>query len=310
MNPASDDQRINPLIVLIIGAVFISFAPVFVKLVGNDRLGPTAIGFWRTLFGSLVLFGMAGARGRGLMITPRLMRISVLAGFVFFLDLFVWHRSIVYSGAGMATILGNTQVFMTAILSFLIFKEKLTLRFWIAAISAIAGVALLVGLVAEDVVFTHRYVLGVAFGLSTGIVYSNYLIVMRWTAHREGLNNVMAFMAWTSLFSAAFLGSAGLIERVPMLPPDPPSWIWLVSLGITAQALGWWTITWALARIDAARAGLVLLIQPTLAMVWGVIWFAEQFTATQAVGAAITLAAIYYGSLRRAGRPPAATGRT
>jgi hypothetical protein len=33
-------------------------------------------------------------------------------------------------------------------------------------------------------------------------------------------------------------------------------------------------------------------------MVWGVIMFSEQFTFTQAMGAVITLTAIYFGGLR------------
>ena len=66
-----------------------------------------------------------------------------------------------------------------------------------------------------------------------------------------------------------------------------------------AQALGWWAITWSLARIVTARAGLILLLQPTLAMVWGVLMFSEQFELTQALGAAITLTAIYFGGLRK-----------
>jgi drug/metabolite transporter (DMT)-like permease len=303
MNSNSPAKPFNPLFVLMLGAVCVSFAPVFVKLVGNDRLGPTAIGFWRTAFGALALFAVTVVRGKSCTLTPRLFKFALLAGFIFFLDLFVWHRSIIYTGAGMATILGNTQVFMTAILSFFIFKEKLTLRFWIAALSAIVGVGLLVGMAADAVVFSERYILGIVFGLATGIVYSNYLITIRWTGYREAPSDFMVFIAWTSAFAAFFLGTSAAIEQVRFLPPDLPSWLWLISVGIVAQALGWWIITWSLAQIDASRAGLILLLQPTLAMVWGVLMFAEQFTLTQAVGAVVTLTAIYFGGLRRRKNP-------
>ncbi len=298
-------QTVNPLYVLIFGAICVSFAPVFVKLVGEARLGPTAMGFWRTFFGATILFLGSVATGRRLTLRRRLYGFALLAGFIFYLDLFVWHRSVLYCGAGMSTILANTQVFATAILSFLIFKEKLTLRFWIAAVSAIGGVALLAGLAADEVAFTERYVLGIGFGLATAIVYSNYLITMRWSGNRESVPDIMVFMAWVSAFCTFFLGLSGLIERVPMIPPDTASWLWLLSLGIVAQALGWWSITWSLARINASRAGLVLLVQPTLAMVWGVLMFAEQFTVTQAVGAVITLVAIYFGGLRKPKRSAA-----
>ena len=288
----------NPLLLLIFGAVCISFAPVFVKLVGADRLGPTAMGFWRTLFGGLFLFSVATGQGRRLILSQRLFMFSLLAGFIFFLDLFVWHRSVIYCGAGMSTILGNTQVFMTAIISFLIFKERPLLRFWLSAVSAIIGVTLLVGLATDQVVFTEQYIMGIAFGLATGVVYAHYLITMRWASHREAAPDILVFMAWTSLFSALFLGISAAIESAPAIPPDTASWMYLVSLGLVAQGLGWWAITSSLAKTVASRAGLVLLLQPTLAMVWGVVMFSEQFTFTQAMGAAITLTAIYFGGLR------------
>jgi drug/metabolite transporter (DMT)-like permease len=297
----SSDKRhssANPLLSLIFGAVCISFAPVFVKLIGAERLGPTTMGFWRTLIGGSILFCLAIVRGRPLLLAPRLYLFSLLAGFIFFLDLFLWHRSVLYCGAGMATILANTQVFMTAILSYFIFREILTLRFWLAAISAIAGVALLVGLAANEIIFSHEYVLGVVLGLTTGIVYANYLLTMRWSGFREAAPDILVFMTWTSLNSALFLGLSVAIEGEPILPPDPATWFYLISLGLVAQALGWWSITTSLARTVASRAGLVLLLQPTLAMVWGVIMFSEQFTFTQAMGAVITLTAIYFGGLR------------
>ena len=101
------------------------------------------------------------------------------------------------------------------------------------------------------------------------------------------------------LFSALFLGVSAVLESAPMIPPDTASWLYLISLGLVAQALGWWAITSSLAKIVASRAGLILLLQPTLAMVWGVMMFSEQFTPTQALGATITLTAIYFGGLRK-----------
>jgi drug/metabolite transporter (DMT)-like permease len=298
MNPAGNNRLFSPMLVLVFGALCISFAPIFVKWVGEARLGPTAIGFWRTLFGGLTLVLVTLVRGRTLRLSARLIGFSALAGFVFFVDLWVWHRSIVYCGAGMSTILGNMQVFATAIISHFLFREKLGLRFMSAAVTAILGVVLLVGILSEDVAFTTRYLQGVIFGLLTAVAYAHYLTALKWTGHKSPIPDVVAFMAWTSLFSALFLGTSAAIEPGPILPPDPSSWLLLISLGIVAQALGWWSITTSLAKIPVARAGLVLLLQPTLATLWGALFFGERLMPLQIVGAALTLIAIYYGSLK------------
>jgi drug/metabolite transporter (DMT)-like permease len=287
-------------LVLIAGAVCISFAAIFVKWLGEDTLGPTAIGFWRTIMGGIILFLMAAIGGKKLGMSAPIFGFAIVAGFIFFLDLFFWHRSILYSGAGMATILANTQVFATAVLGFLIFRERIGVRFVIAALSAMIGVVLLVGLATEEVAFSGRYAHGIIFGLLTGIVYASYIITVKRAGQRESFPDYLTFMAWASIFSAFFLGVATLLESSPAMPPDLGSWAILFLLALVAQALGWWAISNSLKKIPASRAGLILLLQPTLATVWGIIFFAEYLHYLQVIGAIITLTAIYIGSLRRA----------
>jgi drug/metabolite transporter (DMT)-like permease len=298
MNSVGAKRLFGPMLILVLGALCISFAPIFVKWIGNARLGPTAIGFWRTLFGGLALIVISLLRGRTLKMSPKLIGFSALAGFVFFADLFVWHRSIVFCGAGMATILGNTQVFATAVISHTLFKEKLGFRFLAAAVAAVLGVVLLVGILSEEVVFSAAYIRGVMFGLLTAVAYAHYLTVLKWTGHKSPIPDVVTFMAWVSMFSALFLGVTASFESGSIMPPDVSTWLLLISVGIIAQALGWWAITGALAKIPVARAGLVLLLQPTLATVWGAIFFGERLVLLQIAGAALTLVAIYYGSLK------------
>jgi len=290
-------SRIHPLVILSVGAICISFAAVFVKLLGMEKMGPTAIAFWRTLFGAAILFTWSALRNDRLILTISVTRWSALAGFIFFLDLFFWHRSILYAGAGMATILANTQVFGTAVLSFLIFKEKLTVKFFVSAICAIVGVALLIGL-GSTVELSIVYLKGVIYGLLTGIVYANYIIVVKIAGHSESRLSFLTFMAWTSLFSALFLGAVGVFEDDVFVPPDLISVILLFGLALVAQALGWWAIASSLPKIDASRSGLALLLQPVLATCWGVLFFHEYLTPVQIVGAVITFVAIYVGSVR------------
>jgi drug/metabolite transporter (DMT)-like permease len=297
VNTLRGNSKISPLLTLSAGAVCISFAGVFVKLLGMGKMGPTAIGFWRTLFGAAILFTWSALRNNRLKLPPVLIHWSLLAGFIFFLDLFFWHRSILYAGVGMATMLANTQVFGTAILSYFVFKEKLSVKFFAAAVAAVVGVALLIG-VGSEIEFSAPYLKGVSFGLLTGIVYANYIITLKVTGQKEQSFSFLTLMAWTSLFSALFLGTAGMLENDRLMPPDLESIGILFALALVAQALGWWAISSSLPKIDASRSGLALLLQPVLATVWGVIFFGEYLTLVQVAGATITLAAIYIGSVR------------
>jgi len=297
MNLPLNQSTAKFYLLLAFGAVCVSFAPVFVKMIVEDVLGPTAIGFWRLFLGAIILFGWSVAAGHKIRISARMMKWTALAGAIFFLDLFLWHRSIIYAGAGMATILANTQVFWTAILSFFIFKEKLSLKFFSSAIAAIIGVALLAGY-GSEIEFSLRYIEGVLFGLATGIVYANYLVTLKVAGQREDRPHFVTLVAWVSLFGAVILGLSGWVESDPFLPPDGRTWLVLIALAVVAQALGWWAIASGLPRIDISKGGLILLLQPVLATVWGFFLFSEYLTWIQLIGAVVTLTAIYVGSTR------------
>ena len=294
----SSHPTLRPLLNLLFGVLCISFAAVLVKAIDRTLVGPSAIGFWRTFFGAIILALWTLAERNTLLLPSHVYKWSALAGFVFFLDLFFWHRSIFYCGAGMATILAGTQVFCSAVLSHFFFKERLKLSFFAAAISGFAGVALLIGIGSDSVTFTDTYVLGVMFGLFTGISYASYIMTVRRGSHEQGRIGTGAFMAWTSLFTALFLGTASLIEGEPFWPPNTASWLALVGLGLIPQALGWRAISSSLPKLAVSRAALVLLLQSVLATIWGMMLFQEYLTPVQIAGAVITLAAIYFGSVR------------
>ncbi len=300
MSSTENSSTLKALSVLAFGALCVSFAAIFVKLLGRDVLGPTAIGFWRTFFGAGILFVWVLLKGDSLRLPRSLVLFSVLASFLFYLDLFFWHRSIIYSGAGMATILANTQVFGVSVMGFLLFKERLSTMFVIAAVAAFGGVVLLIG-IGSDVEFTTMYINGVIFGLLTGIVYGMYIITLKKAGHRAESFSFLTLMAWISLFISVFCGISMLIESDPYIPPDLFSWSILFSLALVAQAVGWYVISRTLPKLRAAQSSLILLLQPVFATIWGVLFFAEHLTWLQIVGAAITLMAIYVGSVRRKG---------
>ena len=93
----------GPLAAMLLGAVLISTSAVFVKWV---HIGPTASAFWRmALAAGMLLPFVFVARMRGGIArpSPRVSAMVALAAVFFALDLWMWHRSILYVGVGMAT---------------------------------------------------------------------------------------------------------------------------------------------------------------------------------------------------------------
>ncbi|HSH00259.1 MAG TPA: DMT family transporter [candidate division Zixibacteria bacterium] len=298
------DHTLKHTLTLAAGAICISFAPIFLKFALAEGMGPTNSAFWRLLIGGLVFLGLALALGGSLKVTARLTW-GLIAGMVFACDLFVWHKSVAYIGAGMATILGNMQVFPTSILGRYLYKEKLSTVFKIAVPLAVVGVILLTG-VGSDIEFTPRYLWGVALGLMTAVFYAGYIISLKNSSRdKQGAvrkmsqRETMTLLGWISLTSAALLAGATAIEGQTFVPTTPQAWAHLAAVALVAQVAGWLLIYKSLSHLPASRSALILLLQPTFATIWGAIFFDETLGLLQLFGAALTLSAIYLGGARR-----------
>ena len=119
---------------------------------------------------------------------------------------------------------------------------------------------------------------------------------MRWTQNRTvDANAPISEVAWMSLACAALLAVIALINKESLSVTDSREAILLITYAAVAQ-IGWVVIVSGLGRVPIALAGLVLLMEPTLAYVWDILIFSRATTLLQAFGALLAITAIYLGS--------------
>jgi len=222
------------------------------------------------------------------------MALSLIAAFFIALDLYAWHTSIGYVGPGLATILANFEVFLVPLVGMMLFGERMNLRFFISVPLAVVGLFLIVDVPWGQL--TADYRLGIYYGLATAVFYTGFLIFLRkLQSHASKPSPALSLMvisAATALYLAAEIVRAGESFAIP----DLQSGISLVALGLLSQTVGWLLITDSLPLIPAAIAGLILLLQPSLAFVWDVIFFGRQTSSLAWAGVALALSAIYMGA--------------
>ncbi|MDP2849165.1 MAG: DMT family transporter [Humidesulfovibrio sp.] len=286
---------------LILGAVIISFSPVFVKLAAPYGVGGDAAAFHRVLIGGIGLF-LATLVSR----EPR-SRISAMprAGWwwslvcaaFFAADLVSWHLSILYIGPGLATLFGNFQVFILALWGILFLKEKPGLRFFLGLGLAMAG---LLAIVAPAwAIAGHDYQVGVIFGLMTGLFYAGFILALGRSMAVCGEGSQLAVMTVNSLMTVALLLPVLLVRgESPALGLGMPLLL-MAGYGITSQLIGWTLISRGLRETRMSLAGLILLLQPVLAYVWDLTLFARPAGAAELIGVAATLAGIALGVRRK-----------
>ena len=272
----------------------ISFSPVFVKLAD---VGPTMAGFYRNLFGGVFLLVIAIGRGERLWAGWRPFVLAAVCGVLFATDLSFWHRSIHYVGPGLATIMGNFQVFFLAAFGIIVFREKVDWRYLAAVPVAVIGLVLLVGF--DWVGLSPAYQTGVFFGLVTALIYAAYVLVLQRSQLRLPRLSATANLCTISMVAALIMGVEGNLQGESFHIPDSQSWSSLLAYGVVCQALGWIIISRALVKVEASRAGLILLLQPTLAFVWDILFFSRPTDITHISGAILALFAIYLGGSRK-----------
>lgn len=282
------------ILYLIAGASIISFSGVYVKLV---NVGPTAAGFYRTFIGAIILLILLIIKKERLWYGINNFLISTLCGIAFAVDLFCWHKSVLYIGPGLSTILANFQVFFLAAFGFFILKERIGIRFLGSIIVAIIGLFMIVGF--KWGAFPDNYRLGIFLALITAAAYSSYILLMRLLQSKEKRLTTTANLANVSIVTSACLCLMSVFEGQSLIIPDVPSMAYLFIYGLMSQVVAWLLISKALPDVKTSLAGLILLLQPALAFAWDILFFKREIGIISGLGVFVALAGIYFGTARR-----------
>src|SRR6266571_2295291 len=284
----------RPVLAVLVGAVAIAFSGVLFRLA---HVSPSTGAFYRCVFALPPLWLLArletrryGRPGR------RLVLLAWLAGAFFAADLILWHNAIQQVGAGLATVLGNTQVVLVGLLAWALLGER-PHRSSLAAIPIVAfGVVLISGAL-EHGAYGSNPGLGAVYGVLTGIAYSGFLLALR-----EGGRDLRrpAGPLFIATFASA-LGCAAIGAVVGDLDLTP-SWAatgWLVVLALSSQVLGWLLIATSLPRLPAVVTSILLTLQPVCSVVFAALIVDESPSMLQLGGAVCILAGLVTATLGR-----------
>lgn len=278
------------LIRLLIGSVFISFSPVFIKIADVD---PDLAGFYRMLFAVIGLLPMFLLQRNKALPDRKTLLLLIGCGIWLALDFICWHRSIPLIGPGLSTLLGNFQIFFTAFFCWILFREQISAKFMIAVVTAVAGLAMVTGIDFASLASTVK--VGLGLGLLTAVAYSAHILMMKRAMSGTTISSMTAMLV-ISISCGAFLAVVELVDGGSFAVTDTRSLLALAGVGIIGSSLGWSLISSGIKEVPATLAGLVLLLQPTLAFVWDVVLFDRPTSGIEYLGIAMIIGGIYLGS--------------
>lgn len=298
------DNSQLPAIGLIIGCIIFGLGSL---IVAHVEVGGYAMAFWRLAISGIVFTILAavfrqkmpsakdGDTTNSSINNNKALIFGLLSGAFLGFDLALWHESIYAVGPGISTLLNSLQIFFLAALGFLIFKERQTILQLISLVIALTGVVF----IASPEFANNNHA---AYGFVTGIVSASMLAAsmtfIRLT-HQASPTPIFLLMQRISI-------GGGLAMLIPMFLFDkgqimPTSWSdlgWIIVYGTVMQCLAWGLIAYSIPKLSLALTGLLLLSEPVAALFIDYFWLEKSINILQWTGAALTMLAIYLGSLK------------
>ncbi len=289
----------HPARAALAGALAIAFSAILYRA---SDVSPETGAFFRCAYALPVLWVLVRLEERRL--GPRLRRLRLtawIAGAFFAADLLLWHHAIEAVGAGLGTVMSNTQVVLVGLIAWVLFRERPASAALVAIPIAMVGIVLISGAL-EEGAYGENPPLGVVLGLLTGIAYSGFLLALRHGAGNQ--LRVAGPLFDATLASTVLILPFGLVSGNLDFTPGLESQLWLILLALTSQVLGWLLITVSLPRLQAVATSLLLTLQPVATVVLAAILLGEDPSALQLVGVAAILAGLLVASFGRSARTP------
>jgi drug/metabolite transporter (DMT)-like permease len=199
---------------------------------------------------------------------------------------------------GIALLIQYLGPLIVAVFAFVVLKEHVRRRVWVALGLSLLGLALMVELW-RGVTLDG---LGVTFALIGAFVFASYLLL----AEREvARRDTITLLAWGFLFATLFWTvvqpwwsfPAGTMGKTVSLQGRLAGWhlpvwalvLWVIVLGAIVPFV---LIVGALRHVTATRVGIAAMLEPVVATIVAWLWLRESLSAAQLVGAAVVLGGV------------------
>lgn len=279
---------------LVLGVFCIGTSAIFVKIASVPG---TVSAFYRVFFAGLALLPLRLAQRKPLFPPWRELRLIGLSGLVFAGDLVLWNTSILLTSAAAATLLANNSPLWVGLGATLIFHEKLSLKYWLGLIIALAGMTIIVG---GNAIQELSFNLGDLLAIGAGFLYATYMLI---TQKAREKTDTLTLNLLTMLACSFILLPVIFWLQHPFASFHTQTWLALIGLGLVPQFIGWLAINYAMGHLPAARISVTLLGQSVVTAILGIFFLNELLSTADILGGLLVLLGIYLVNQRAQNKP-------
>ena len=249
--------QVPPALAIGVAIVAASSASILIRY-AQAEASSLVIAAYRLAIATLILAPVVVLRARRELsgLTPRNVRLTMLAGGFLALHFATWIRSLEFTSVASSIVLVQTAPLMVAALSPLMIREPILRRLLIGLLVATAG-SLLVGV--SDACFGTPEILsgtalkGDLLALGGAAAGAGYILTGRVVRQQVPL---IPYIGIAYATAAVLLGLAAWAAGERAVGFSPSTYIWLVSLAVLPQLVAHSTYNWALGYLPAAVVSL------------------------------------------------------
>lgn len=202
---------------------------------------------------------------------------------------YCYFKAMTVTSLAVAAVLLYTAPAIVMVLSFILFKESLTVKKIISLILTFIGCVLVTGALTDPSQKVSG--LGILLGLGAGLGYALYSIFSRYAIEKG--YHTMTITFYTFLFASigtAFFANLPLIATT--IQKDGSLLLWCIGMGIAGTVLPYLSYTLGLKYVENGKASIIASIEPVMATVIGILVFQEKLTILNLFGIALVLIAL------------------
>lgn len=207
---------------------------------------------------------------------------------------FCYFKAVIETSLSVAAVLLYTAPVFVTVLSFVLFKEKLTKKKLVSIVMTFAGCVLVTGVLNDNGTITVQ---GILYGLGAGLGYALYSIFGRYAINR-GYHSftITCYTFIVAAISTAFLADTGKIWNAAT--GSPVLTLQSVGLGVICTVAPFLLYTLGLTHVDNSKASVISSVEPVTATVLGCFMYSERINVSQAAGIILVIAGMAVANMQ------------
>ncbi len=272
-------------VVLLFGVVCIGFSGIFTR--AADAPG-VVVAAWRLGLAAAVMtvpFARQTPKHHR-RLTPILLSWAVLGGVFFAVDIGLWNAALDTTTAASTTFLGNIAPVWVGLFTLIVLRQRLPRFYWLSVMLALGGAGLMIfgGELGAGALKGDLMAVGASF------FWAGYQMV---TARIRPRMSNASYVLIMNVTAFAILLPVSLLSGFTMTGYDQETGLIILAATVVSQLGGFISVNYALGYLPAVRATIILLLQPVVAAVAGVLLLHEPFGGWRLVGGVLILAGVY-----------------